>query len=728
MQFDTQALYLFAIVIPNLILGLFILTRNVKDNINRYFASFAIGVATWSFGLGMYVSTTETNTAILFAGLYYIAAASIATSFALFCYYFSLQKVAIRSSRYLLVVSPFIVIAILTILYPKWLITGITYHEWGKEVVLNKLGYLIYSLYFVGYVLYGFIAIIRKMLHAQGKFRTNLRLIFLGLILAFSLGMTFNLIYPALGNYKYIWVGPQFTFIYVLITFYAIVKHRLFDMRAVVARSVAYLLAIVIAVFVYSVFVLMINNTFFGSSVLPTSQKIFYIFTAVVLAFTFQPLKRSFDKLTKNVFYKDAYDAQTFIDQLNQAIVSDIHLESLLKKCANVIVDNIKVEFCSFGLKQTENLPQQIIGSYKKEFLQNDIDRVRGLTLNFGKKIIITDDLDADSSDLKSILSNYDIGALVRLNTDIVSNKEGVGYIVLGYKKSGSPFNATDNRVLEIIANEMVIAIQNSMQFEEIQAFNLTLQEKVKEATHELKRTNKKLIALDDAKDEFISMASHQLRTPLTSIKGYLSMMLEGDLGKISAQQQKALKEAFGSSQRMVFLIADFLNVSRIKTGKFIIEARAVDLPQIVEEEITQLREMASSREVSLLYEPPGSFPQVKLDDNKIRQVMMNMVDNAIYYTPQGGDVQIQLYVSGQEVVFKVIDSGIGVPKREQHKLFTKFFRAANARKARPDGTGLGLFMAQKIIVEQGGAVIFESTENKGSTFGFRFPLNKVKV
>lgn len=178
----------------------------------------------------------------------------------------------------------------------------------------------------------------------------------------------------------------------------------------------------------------------------------------------------------------------------------------------------------------------------------------------------------------------------------------------------------------------------------------------------------------------------------------------------------------------MSFLIADFLNVSRIKTGKFMIETKEVDLPLIVSEEITQLREMAEGKELELIYDQPGVFPRVKLDDNKIRQVMMNMVDNAIYYTPAGGKITIQLYATADEIIFKVIDTGIGVPRKEQHKLFTKFYRAGNAKKARPDGTGLGLFMAQKIIVEQQGAIIFESTENKGSTFGFRFPLDKIKV
>ena len=158
------------------------------------------------------------------------------------------------------------------------------------------------------------------------------------------------------------------------------------------------------------------------------------------------------------------------------------------------------------------------------------------------------------------------------------------------------------------------------------------------------------------------------------------------------------------------------------------IEPKEVFLPEIVREELTQLREMAEAKDLTLKYEQPEVFPKVMLDDNKIRQVMMNMIDNAIYYTPSGGTITIQLYPTADEVIFKVIDTGIGVPKAEQHKLFAKFYRAGNARKARPDGTGLGLFMAQKIIIEQGGAVIFESIEGKGSTFGFRFPLSKIKA
>ncbi|MDQ5958528.1 MAG: hypothetical protein QG562_347, partial [Patescibacteria group bacterium] len=253
-----------------------------------------------------------------------------------------------------------------------------------------------------------------------------------------------------------------------------------------------------------------------------------------------------------------------------------------------------------------------------------------------------------------------------------------------------------------------------------------TLQQNVKKATTDLQKSNEKLKSLDEAKDEFISMASHQLRTPLTSVKGYISMLLEGDAGPITDQQKTFLSQAFTSSQRMVYLIADLLNVSRLKTGKFVIEPSEVDLPQVVQTEVEQLQTTASSRGLELSVNCPKEFPTLMLDETKIHQVIMNYIDNAIYYTPSGGSISVVLNVTKKTAELRVIDTGIGVPKKSQHELFTKFFRADNAQKARPDGTGLGLYMAKKVIIAQGGSVIFNSIQDKGSTFGFSFALSKV--
>src|SRR5258708_2650932 len=152
-------------------------------------------------------------------------------------------------------------------------------------------------------------------------------------------------------------------------------------------------------------------------------------------------------------------------------------------------------------------------------------------------------------------MAKNNVAALVRLVPEFASSKdgmEGLGYIVLGQKRSGNIYTPQDARILGIIANELVIAIQNALRFEEIQRFNVTLQEEVDNATSKLRRTNRKLEELDNIKDDFISMASHQLRTPLTTVKGYLSMVLEGDAGKLTGQQGEMLQQAYTSSQRMV--------------------------------------------------------------------------------------------------------------------------------------------------------------------------------
>ncbi|MFO0882042.1 MAG: ATP-binding protein [Candidatus Saccharimonadales bacterium] len=303
-----------------------------------------------------------------------------------------------------------------------------------------------------------------------------------------------------------------------------------------------------------------------------------------------------------------------------------------------------------------------------------------------------------------------------------------VGAVLFGQRKNGQIIFDDERANLVKISSEIALALENSLQYTQIQRFNIELEKKIKDATVELQKSNEKLQKLDEAKDEFISMASHQLRTPLTSVKGYISMMLEGDAGEINEQQKNFLDQAFLSSQRMVYLIADLLNVSRLKTGKFIIEPKPTYLPDVVESEIAQLHETAKSRDLKLIFDKPDSFPTLNLDETKIRQVIMNFADNAIYYTPKGGKITIGLKATDDSIEYTVRDTGIGVPKSEQHHLFTKFYRAGNAKKARPDGTGLGLFMAKKVVVAQGGAIIFKTEEGKGSTFGFSFPRNKLEV
>lgn len=522
------------------------------------------------------------------------------------------------------------------------------------------------------------------------------------------------------GNLSYIGIG-----FFVASIFYSIIKHRLFDLRLVIARSAAYLLLIAVLTVGYVSLAILISNTLVTDFELTGRQLIVPIVAIVLLTFTINPLVRFFNKLTNRVFYKDSYEPQQFLGTLNQTVISNVDMDALLQGVTNTMEQYLKVHFAVFDLRKTKYADGRVVGTSGFELDTKKASHWRTALSAHNNHIIITDELSQDQDTLHRLLDGQNVAASVRLST---SHGQELGFLLLGHKKNGGPYTSQDIEMLDIASGELVIAIQNALRFEEIENFNITLQERVAEATRKLRHTNDKLRMLDETKDDFISMASHQLRTPLTSVKGYVSMVLDGDAGRISPLQRKLLNQAFISSQRMVYLISDLLNVSRLRTGKFVIEPIPTNLAAVVKDEVVQLQETAKGRNLTLTYERPEHFPVIMLDETKLRQVIMNFIDNAIYYTPSGGHITVQLTDKPQSIEFTVIDDGIGVPKHEQHHLFTKFYRAHNAKRARPDGTGLGLFMAKKVVVAQGGAVIFKSQEDKGSTFGFSFAKEKLDV
>lgn len=590
--------------------------------------------------------------------------------------------------------------------------------RFGVEV--SKPGPLLglHVFYYFIVTLVAYVALVRRYKKTVDHERKRIRLLIAGLTFMIIVNIVVNGILILFGNSD---LGPLLgvpsVFIFVLIVQFGIVKHRLFDVRLIVARSIAYLLSLGTIAAIYSLVIFGVSDQIVGDSSVVIQQG-FYVFVAIALAITYQPLKRFFDRRTNNIFYRDAYETKDLLDEFNRTIVTTIELDSLLNQSAKVIEKYLKPEFTAFGLLQDKSTIR-LFHTKGSQLTEKLVDQIRGYVRRSKQKTYLTDALDDSQGDLRTLLRSEDIVAIVRITKNV--DDEGLGYILLGHKRSGSAYNAQDEGAMETVANELAIAIENALQYEEIQNFAATLQHKVDDATKQLRATNEKLKQLDQTKDDFISMASHQLRTPLTSVKGYVSMVLEGDTGKINAKQKEMLNQAFISSQRMVYLIADLLNVSRLRTGKFIIEPKPTNLAEVIEGEISQLTETAKGRDLTLNYNKPKSFPELMLDETKIRQVVMNFADNAIYYTPAGGHINVNLEDKGDTIEFTVVDDGIGVPKSEQHHLFGKFYRAGNAKKARPDGTGLGLFMAKKVVVAQGGAIVFRSTEGKGSTFGFSF-------
>ncbi len=250
----------------------------------------------------------------------------------------------------------------------------------------------------------------------------------------------------------------------------------------------------------------------------------------------------------------------------------------------------------------------------------------------------------------------------------------------------------------------------------------------IEEATSKLVKANNELRRQDLVKDDFISMISHQLGTPLAVMDGFLSLVVQGFYGDMNDKMKDALDKALSRTRNMKGLVFDLLNISRMTAGKFFLELSDVDLTDVVAEEIDELKRQAHDRNVTLNYTGPSRpLPTLKIDLPKTRQAILNLINNAIFYSPNG-KVNVYLDSDEENVIFRVVDNGIGVPEEEKPHLFTKFFRADNARRESPNGTGIGLYLVKKIILDQHGKLIFSSETGKGSTFGFTLPIISNKI
>ena len=717
-----QASLFFAAFI-GLLLGFFVFVNNPRATLFRLYFAFSVTSSAWIAVNGFVTGgiLTLQGSSLLFVGRLITPFSLLASlSFLFFLDYFTAHRIR-RISK---------VLAALVVAVAAFSFSSL-------NVYLNNTGGLslggLYPFYLAVVLLD--VALIARALYQpaasnRGKSYSKEQLAYLrtGSALALTPTVALGAILPLVSSSRASDLAPLFFLVFLVFAGIAIVKHRLFDLRIVAARSFGYVLSLASLAIIFTLGAFSITNVFFsGKSIPEVTLRWLYASLAVILAVIFPPLQQFFNKITGRLFFRDTYDTQAFLDEFNKTLVSTYDLDQLLKQTVQTITENIKPTFCIFVINKTDQLEGRLAGALSRvSITDEDLGVIREASVKTGKKLVMTDDLEAAHPSLQKQLRSKDIVIIATLSPGASGSKASVGYLLLGPKKSGNLYSTQDTKVIEIVANELVIAVQNALRFEEIKHFNLTLQARVEEATKKLRRANEKLRQLDETKDDFISMASHQLRTPLTSVKGYISMVLEGDGGKISHKQREMLGQAFFSSQRMVYLIADLLNVSRLKTGKFIIESTPVNLASMVKEELSQLQETAASRPLTLTYDQPKKFPDLMLDDTKTRQVIMNFVDNAIYYTPPGGHINVRLIETKTSIELRVEDDGIGVPKSEQPHLFTKFYRAGNARKARPDGTGLGLFMAKKVVLAQGGSLIFESQEGKGSTFGFIFGKSKL--
>ncbi len=316
---------------------------------------------------------------------------------------------------------------------------------------------------------------------------------------------------------------------------------------------------------------------------------------------------------------------------------------------------------------------------------------------------------DFTSEEAKTIQDTLNVKTI--LVYPLVIREEVIGVISLGVVEDVSELSEYEQDLMNRLAEVIGIAIDNSLLYQKIQD------------------ANERLKDLDHLKDEFVSLASHELRTPMTAIKSYVWLLLNGKTGEISEKQREYLTRTYDSTERLIQLVNDMLNISRIESGRFTVQPTPVDISQLMKETIAEVDVRAQEFGIKLSLVKPEKPLMVNADSSRIKEVAINLIGNSLKFTPKDGSITVSVADGGDGFIYvKVHDTGRGIEKDDIPKLFRKFNMLGSnyLTKDRGQGTGLGLYLSKSLVELHGGKIWAESEGlDKGSTFTFTLPVLK---
>ncbi|MCK5460314.1 GAF domain-containing sensor histidine kinase, partial [Candidatus Parcubacteria bacterium] len=427
---------------------------------------------------------------------------------------------------------------------------------------------------------------------------------------------------------------------------------------------------------IFSSLIIFLSSILFLSHIFYFNINHIVLFNSVISLFItiafFVYVKTFFQKILNKYFFSQLHSKEKILNDLIQKIPKVLNTEQLLDLiiCSSRNAMRLKkISLWLINVGDNEFNPMASVGFHKKNIL--NLIKNRSLLRYFSKicqPIIL--------SELKTIINSLSdkkikMGLLKTMDEmkknkmeiilPLIVRKKIIGVLIIGKKSGYKNYNKQDIGILKIIASQSAVAIENALLYEQTQKFNKTMQIEVKRATNRLRKINKRLRKFDKAKSEFISIASHQLRTPLSIIKGYLSLILDETYGTVNKKLTSPLKQVYESNQQMINLVDDLLDVTRIESSKIIFKFKKTKLENLIKQTIAEFQPAIQEKKLNLKFECGQNVPAVKIDEIKIKEVLTNLLDNAIKYTNRGSiDINLKSIKNKSDkfLILSIIDTG----------------------------------------------------------------------
>ena len=533
----------------------------------------------------------------------------------------------------------------------------------------------------------------------------------------------------------------------------AIIRHKLMDIELVLNRSSVYAVVSSVTLVVYLLSSQVLGRIFSATS--PRSGTAVQLFSILIVALLFAPMKHRVQDVIDRSFYQRRYNYRRTLLNLSEALSTMLRLDELGETLLSQLDEVLQPEFAALLLREG-------LLVYRSTSL---------LARNSGYGVY---DWIGDEEKLKEALKELDLESIrdkpervngKRLAVPLLSKGDLVGVVLLGGKLSGQAYNAEDISLMKILSNQIAISVENAAIYERLRervsfmedahsrlvetfrkshpdlpveraasplqsvsgdelAAHSTGEDIISELdmiAEALIRSSEKLRVLDELKSQFLSNVSHELRTPLASIKGYADNLLDGVVGKLDERQRKYMERISQNCERLVRMINDLLNLSRIEAGRIEFIPTDVSLSPLISEVVFEFASIAEKKEVSLTSNCPSNVT-LFADEDKLREIIINLLDNAIKYTPSRGEVSVYVEDKGKCVDISVEDTGVGIPPESLNEIFDRFQRVQRKEGESSKGIGIGLAIVKSLVELHNGGISVQSELEKGSRFTVTLP------